>query len=373
MPRKARKTPWPEEREGRHYVAWYDPDARRVKRLSLRTSDEDEARARYAAFLVEGEAIFKPRGPDGLTVAKALDDYYAEHVTAVDDEGRPNCADTERQAIAIKHLKTFFGDVLLSDVDIPMSRRYAATRRAGTVGGDCHGHRKKGGNSTIRRELNVLVAAANHAQRWKRIPADRMPSVELPLGKTISQDEEAPYFSKPELHALMECADGELREFIELCYWTGARRRSIEQLERSQVRWDRKQIILQKLDKKATKKRQPIVPILPEMRLPLLILWGRDGGERLFSGLDYYRRFKTLCEALGFGERSHPHLLRHSRATHLLQAGVSPYAVSKLLGDTMETIERVYGHHNHDDLAREIGGSNAGRSASAVQMQQSQV
>ena len=40
-----------------------------------------------------------------------------------------------------------------------------------------------------------------------------------------------------------------------------------------------------------------------------------------------------------------PHVLRHTRATHLLQKGVDPYAVAALLGDNLSTVLRVYGHH----------------------------
>ncbi|BAQ16116.1 integrase [Methyloceanibacter caenitepidi] len=347
-------------RDGRWVVKWWDRDTQQTRCLSLRTSDETEARERYAAFLVEGEAIFKPRGNDGITVSRTLDDYYTEHVCETDDAGKPNCADTERQAIAIRHLKNYFKDVLLSDVDIPMCRRYAAARREGSIGGDRFGHRRRGGNGTIRRELNVLVAAANHALRWKRTTQDKMPSIELPEAKTLGQDEEAPFYTKAELRRLIDAAEDELKWFIELAYWTGARRRSISELDRSQVSWERKRILLQKPDKKATKKRQPIVPILPEMERPLRALWdASEGRTRLFSNIDFYVRFKALCMAQGLADRAHPHLIRHSRATHLLQDGVSLYAVSRLLGDTMETIERVYGHHSHENLAEQIGGSNA--------------
>ena len=49
-----------------------------------------------------------------------------------------------------------------------------------------------------------------------------------------------------------------------------------------------------------------------------------------------------------------PHVLRHTRATHLLQKGVAPYAVASLLGDTVATVLRVYGHHCPNYLAEAI-------------------
>jgi site-specific recombinase XerC len=43
-------------------------------------------------------------------------------------------------------------------------------------------------------------------------------------------------------------------------------------------------------------------------------------------------------------------MLRHSRATHMLMDGEDPYKVAKLLGDTLATAERVYGHYDVDYL-----------------------
>lgn len=349
MPRPKRGVPWLEWRDGVAYAFWYDEAERKTKRLSLRTRDSREAQDRFAAFLVEGEAITAPRS-DVITVPQALDDYRREHVAA-------NCADPRRQEDAIVHLKAFFGDRPLSSVDIPASHKYAHARRKGIIGVESRrsGKSRCASDGTIRRELNVLLAAANHARRMKRLV--EMPAVDLPKERRLSADEEAPYYTKEELALLRTEAEGELRHFIDLAYWTGARRASIEELTRSQVKWDRRLIQLQKPGKVATKKRQPIVPILTEMEPALKALWEASAHrDRLFVTTDFYRPFRELCEDLGFTDRSHPHLLRHTRATHLLQDGVPLYTVARLLGDTMATVERVYGHHSHDHIAKELEG-----------------
>jgi integrase len=41
-----------------------------------------------------------------------------------------------------------------------------------------------------------------------------------------------------------------------------------------------------------------------------------------------------------------PHTLRHTAATRLVQRGVDPWDAAKYLGMTVETLERVYGHHH---------------------------
>ncbi len=348
MARPKREVPWLGKRSGRFYAFWYDAEQGETRRLSLRTGDGGEAKDRFAQFLVEG-VFGKPRASAGLTVSQALDDYYREHAAK-------KCADPRRQEDAIVHLKAFFGDLSLAEVDIPRSRNYADARRVGMVGGGTRrqGDLRKGSDSTIRRELVVLHAASKHAKRWKR--ATTVIDIELPAEKRLGPDDEAPYFTRSELDMLLSTADGELYHFINLAYLTGARRRSIQELNLSQVKWSQRQIVLKPEAKRSTKKRQPIVPILPEMVPSLEALAGGRKEGRLFTMADFYQPFRGLCETLGFTDRSHPHLLRHTRATLLLQGGVPIYDVAKLLGDSIVTVDRVYGHHAAKRLAEMLEG-----------------
>lgn len=386
MARPKREVPWLGRRGDTYYAFWYDAEAGETKRQSLRTKAGREAQDRFAAWLVEGTA--KPSGDAKLTVERALDDYRREHVAL-------HCADPGRQEDAIAHLKAFFSDCPLAAVNIQMSRAYAEARRKGLVGGGKRRFRRgeddslvTGSASTIRRELNVLVAASNHAKRWKRTTVDI--SVEMPPERRLGPDDEAPYFTREEFAKLRETAKAaadreiideiersmkkrrkgvryvekftyrELAAFIDLAYYTGARRRSIEDLTLAQVKWDQKQIVLQPAGKRTTKKRQPIVPILPEMEGTLKELVDtatrRGRGKRLFLSADLYRPFRNLCAKAGIEGRDHPHVLRHTRATHLLQAGVPIYDVARLLGDTLVTIDRVYGHHSQQRLAEMLAG-----------------
>jgi integrase len=43
-----------------------------------------------------------------------------------------------------------------------------------------------------------------------------------------------------------------------------------------------------------------------------------------------------------------PHILRHSRATTLMKAGVSLWEASKALGMSVAVLESTYGHHHPD-------------------------
>lgn len=348
MARPKREVPWLGKRGETYYAFWYDAEQGETRRTSLRTGDSREAQGYFANFLVEG-TFAKPRASIGLTVSQALDDYYREHAAL-------KCADPRRQEDAIRHLKEFFGDLPLSEINIPRSRAYAAARRKGTIGGGKRhsGVRRVGSDSTIRRELVVLRAASEHAVKWKR--ADSSIHLELPAERRLGEDDEAVYFTREELDRMLKEAKGELHHFIKLAYLTGARRRSIQDMTIPQIRWGQKQIVLKAEAKRSTKKRQPIVPILPEMEESLKALAkGRTSG-RLFETADFYRPFSRLCKKLGMPDRCHPHLLRHTRATHLLQAGVPIYDVAKLLGDALVTVDRVYGHHSSERLFDSLKG-----------------
>lgn len=348
MSRPKRQAPWCDRRDnGAFYAFWYDDASQRTERISLRTSDPGEAQTRFAEFLLNGKEIRNARPKGALTVGRALDDYLKEHA-------RKKCADAERQEHAVAHLKAFFGaDRLLSDIDVPLSQGYTAARQAGEVGGGKRRTNKAGATATIRRELNVLVAAANHAIWMGR--HSKPIQVDLPPERRLGPDDEAPYYSTAERDAIFEAAQGEMAQFVRLLYYTGARRKSIEELTRDQIKLPQKRIILQQAGKKTTKKRQPIVPILTVMAPIVEGLLETGGKQRVFVSSNFYRQYVALCERLEIDEnRRHPHIMRHTRATHLLQEGKSLYDVARLLGDTVATVERVYGHHSHEHLASRL-------------------
>lgn len=334
MARTRRDVPWLDKRDhGTYYAFWYSEDTRRTHRKSLGTNDRVEAQRFFAEFLLAGPP--RTGGNAGLTVAQVLDDYAREHVaTKVVDAGR--------QMGAIANLKAYFGDDKIADVDITKSRGYAAARRAGAVGGGIKWKPRPGTDSTIRRELTALVAAANHALLWKRLDRKDLPQIELPAE---NPSEGVKFFTKDQMRTLITGAadDIDLQDFIVLAYYTASRRTAIENLTTFQVSLATSRINLAAAGSRVTKKRKPVVPIYPEIRS---IIERRVEGAiygRLFPPqTDFYYRFGVLTRKLGWD--AHPHMLRHSRATHMLMDGDDIYKVARLLGDTVETVDRVYGH-----------------------------
>lgn len=361
MSRQKRTIPWLLVHDGVYKVGYYDATGKK-RRLSLGVPEAEsvEAQKRYAAFLNGGERLFAVGEAPGLSTSQALDDYFKEHV-------KLKCVDTQRQEIAIRHLKAHFGDTPFTSVDIPASRAFATVRRSGAIGGSKDKRdNAKAGDSTIRRELVTLQAAANHAAKWNRMgtgatPPTRMPSIELTSENRSESVSDHDWLTVPELAKAIATATGDVLDFIMVAYYTAGRRKSVERMTPWQVSLERQQIDLRRPDEtalqRASKKRRPKVPIDPLLRPTierLMLAVPKDAPFLLCAGRDMYWPFRDHMTAIGLGHKCNPHILRHSRATHLLQDGVSIYAVAKLLGDTVATVERVYGHACPEYLADSI-------------------
>lgn len=358
MPRKRRPFPWIDIADnGVFYVRWYSASTKRTECLSLRTRNADEAQARFGAFLTQGTTVFTDRDnlSEGMTVSAALDAYWREHVSH-------KVIDRTRQGNAIAHLKEFFGNAPLRLVDIPLCRKYADKRRAGDIGG---GKRKttrelkQGSDATIRRELVVLQAAANHARKWRRIEPNDMPSIEMPTTPLPDRLSDNEWLTREELDAVLAAATGDLHDFIVIAYDTASRREAVETMTKFQVDLRSGLVNLRNPSEDArrrqSKKRRPVVPIGPDARPVYERLIATSPTEYLFgTPRDMYRPFRKLLTRLGLERKARPHVLRHTRATHLLQSGVMLWEVAQLLGDTTTTVERVYGHFSPTYLARTI-------------------
>jgi site-specific recombinase XerD len=357
MPRPSRDKPWLGLRNGVYQVEWYEPPtaeakrrnphaAGRTKRLGLRTRSAKEAQHRLNVFVESGYH----KVDSALTVRAALNEYYAGHVA-------PRVRDKERALIAIRHLTAFFDETPLPTIDVDACHAFIRARAEGKVNDGW-----KAGEQTARRELAVLLAAAHHARKRKLIARDLMPEIELPpithtnsVARFVTQEQLAGLFAKAKAKAdFANMVDDDkealhyrrVLDWMTLSYYWGARRNSVAKLEVSQIMFDQRLVSLSKDGEIATKKRRPPVPIFPEQEdtLQRLVREAVDGW--LFGrGYNPYKPFHALCLDCGLpDDKAMPHVLRHSRATHLLEDGTPIYMVAQLLGDSIETVQSVYAH-----------------------------
>ena len=344
MPRKKRDLPWCESIGGVYYIHWYDAAKRRTQRLSLRTSDAREAQNRFAEFLTQGEDIYRPADEAALTCDAALDYYLKEHVRG------GQVVDVVRTENRVKNLRRHFGPLPVAGVDIPDCRAYAEKRRTGLCG-------RPGNDGTIRGELATLHAAMAHCLKWKHF-AGPVPFIE----KTPASAPRERWLTHDELALLLATCVDDTRVwgFVQLAYFTASRRAALEGLTWFQWNDATDRINLAPPERRQTRKRRPVVPVDPELKRARTRLWQSFGGTGYVLGSQrpIYAEFVAVCQRAGLKNVT-PHTLRHTRATHLLQAGKSIWTVAQLLGDTVATVEKNYGHHCVDHLADAIGNKES--------------
>jgi integrase/recombinase XerC len=194
----------------------------------------------------------------------------------------------------------------------------------------------------------------------------RAPKAGRPLPKALSVDAAVAYVSGP--------TDLRGRAMTELMYSCGLRLSELVGLNLSalQAKEDQGYLDLQAAEVvvvgKGRKTRK--LPIgrpameavqawLPE-RTAILARWPQQSdqpalfvnqrGQRL-SGRSVQRQFAKQAKAAGLGLQVHPHMLRHSFASHLLQSCGDLRAVQELLGHAQIATTQVYTHLDFQRLA----------------------
>lgn len=155
-------------------------------------------------------------------------------------------------------------------------------------------------------------------------------------------------FSAEDLTRMQKKANQDLLAFL-LFRWTGLRGSDAVNLRWSEVHFDRRE--MERVTLKRTKK--VIVPLHPDLLAVLEMEHTRRNPKPedrvLLHALTQkpLTRKRLYYHMLALGKRAgvpdaHPHRFRDTFAVDMLARGASPYDVAKLLGDTIETVEKHY-------------------------------
>lgn len=295
----------------------------RTGRTEAERGSAEKVLAKYLAQKHQPE-----RGPSPL-IADMLLAYTREHV--------PHTRSAASAAYHIASLDDWWGDRRLSDVTPDNCRAYAVGRKA-------YG---------ARRDLEVLRAAINHWHKHHG-PLPAVPTVILPE-KAAPRER---WLNRSEAARLLWAArhTPHLARFILLGLYTGSRSGVI-----LGVKWD--QIDLEKalmrrvaLGKAQDKRKRAPVVRLGKRILTHLRRWRRLDDPRVgylchYNGARVQkmrRSWRAARERAGLDAAVTPHVLRHTRATWLMQAGIDVWEASGHLGMTPETLQNVYGKHHPD-------------------------
>jgi integrase len=390
MPRKrepARLYLSPKER------VWLIRDGAYTERTGF---NEGERRSAEEALANYVNARFKPAvregSPANLSVAEVLSAYLKEHA--------PTTGDPARIAYAVDALAPFWGEKRLTDIRGATCREYIALRtqspRANMAGAKTEARRERTvSEGTVRRELGTLSAAIGFWHR-EHGPLDAVPVVTLPPKPEPKPD----VLTRSELARLLAGALGWYRiswsdiatrraggvwqrdrtainrhtaRFLIIGRYTANRPGTtlgLHWMANTVGGWpeiDREIMFRRGQGKAETNKRQPSVR-LGRAVLAHLRRWkaiderARDEAARAAGGSvathmrivnwngrevkDIGKSFATALHFAGLPARYTPHILRHTRVTWWVEAGLPIEEVADAAGMTVEMVEKVYWHRS---------------------------
>jgi integrase/recombinase XerC len=234
----------------------------------------------------------------------------------------------------------------LEDVDRHMVRDYAAWLMEQGVS-----------RSSIARKLSAVRSFFRYLTREGALASNPMERSSSPR-----RDRRLPSFlSTDEVKRLLEAPDPSLavglrdRAILEMLYASGLRVSELVGLDLGQVNLDTKEI---RVRGKRSKERVVLMGAPAARALAAYLqagrpeLLGRSRGSAVFISRDggrlLARRVQKILEkharAAGIQRRVHPHMLRHTFATHLLDGGADLRVVQELLGHADLSSTQVYTH-----------------------------
>ncbi len=195
------------------------------------------------------------------------------------------------------------------------------------------------------------------------------------IQKTPTDNINAPKLNKPlpkfltikEIDRLVNAIDREtfigkrIYALIEVLYSTGMRVSEVVSLKHNQIQW-REGIV--RVIGKGNKER---LVMLGSAALSMLKNYIGDAGYDRRSSVEYIFRNKfgkqlnvktvqtdisTLAKIAGINRDVTPHILRHSFATHMLDAGADLRSVQELLGHASLSTTQIYTHVTPDRLKK---------------------
>jgi integrase len=305
---------------------WYVLYGERLKkRISAQTKDRREAERFLARFIaVEHEPRRNP------TVGEILDGYEADRKIGV---RAPNAL-----KYAVTGLKPALQDLYPNQLTPPAIRRYVAGRQVA--------------DGTILREIGTLRAALSWAveNQWITLrPIISNPvKTPPPRGRWITKDEA--------VRLLEGCREPHMRVFIMMALMTVARSGAILEAKWSQVDFKKRVI---DFGPGHGNKRRTLVPINDELMRTLQAAKELACSAHIveFRGnplKSVKNGFESACRRAKLKDVT-PHILRHTGATWMAEAGVPLAEIARFLGDSQAVVESIYAKHTPNYLRRASG------------------
>jgi integrase len=317
---------------------WIIRDGATRVRTSCAESDRASAERRLAEYI--GEKHQPQFGSDPL-IADILTVYSREHLQH--KVSAPNYA----YNVAI--LANWWGDKSLSDVTPANTIAYGKGRTG----------------AAVRHDLEILRAAIRYWHKHHG-PLPLVPQIILPP----KPEPRERWMTRSEAAKLLRAArrtstrgQPSVARFILLGLYTGSRSGVIRSLRWDWIDFDAGTMRRRgRRSAEAKNKRAPIVK-LGRRILAHLRRWRRlDGPDAFYvceqNSVPFDRMHYSWSKVLKLAKlddsegKVTPHIMRHTRATWLMQAGIDPWEAAGHLGMSVQTLTRNYGHHHPNFQSR---------------------
>lgn len=303
---------------------WYVLYGPRLKRrISARTKDRGRAEAFLAQFIAGASAPVV----DDPTVKEILSGYSEDRSRVV--------RGVETLRFNVAALAARLGNLRPTQLLPAVIRQYAKDR--GVAPG------------TTLREVGVLRAALSWAVENQWISA--APPISNPVKTPKPRNR---WLTREEARKLIDaCREPHIKAFVMLGFMTAARTGAILEARWSQVDLERRLI---DYGDGHGNKRRAIVPLNDDVLRTLTALKELACTEYV---IEYHGRrvtrikkgFRAACQRAGIAHAT-PHAMRHSAATWMAMEDVPMREIARLIGDTEDTVERVYAKHSPSYLRR---------------------
>ena len=280
---------------------------------------------------------------------ESIEELLARYVSYLRAERNASPYTVRNYTRDLRHFLDFLGRekvTTFEDVDRHLLRRYVASLLEG-------GYEK----TSVARKMSALGSFYRYLLREDLLSSDPVAAVSSPkldrrLPSFLSADEVTQLVHAPDDSNPLGQRD---KALLELLYASGLRVSEIASLEMGNVNLDAREI---RVWGKGSKER---IVLIGKPAASALDRYMRDGRRQLLgksrSAAIFLNRYgrpltqRSLQKALakygvkaGIDRRVHPHLLRHSFATHLLDGGADLRVVQELLGHANLSSTQVYTH-----------------------------
>jgi len=336
-----------------HPAVWYIRDDGRYQQGTGCGIDDRERAVQLLADYIAQKRLDGPprsaRDPASVPVADVIARYVRDVAAK---RARPKEAAQRARA-----LLAYFGNKTLADINGDCCRRYAEQRST---------------DAAARRELEDLRAAINHHRReglCSQVVEVVLPPERAARERWLTRSEAARlilaawrYREIQKGRPTDRRSRRHVAKFMLVALYTGTRASAVcgAALEPTPgcgwIDVERGVFYRRPARRLETKKRQPPVPLPPGL-LAHLRRWKRHG--QTFA-VEWNREpvtavkkaFGNVVADAGLGPDVTPHVLRHTAATWLMQAGVDMWEAAGFLGMTVEMLSQRYGHHHPAHLER---------------------